>query len=42
MNSKNDFASGAFTQAVIDAAIKVALVFVMVIWCFQIIKPLLK
>lgn len=41
MNSKNDLTSGTFTHAVIDAAIKVALIFVMVIWCFQIIRPFL-
>lgn len=41
MNKKQDFISGAFTHAVVDAAIKVAMVFVMVVWCFEIVRPFL-
>ncbi|WP_394495842.1 AI-2E family transporter [Shewanella sp. ENK2] len=39
MSDKNISTPAGFTHAAVDAAIKIALIFIMVIWCFKIIQP---
>ncbi|WP_144209369.1 AI-2E family transporter [Shewanella donghaensis] len=39
MSDKKISTAGEFTNATVDAAIKIALIFIMVIWCFKIIQP---
>ncbi|MCL1141780.1 AI-2E family transporter [Shewanella gaetbuli] len=39
MSDKPITNSKEFTNAAVDAAIKIALIFIMVIWCFKIIQP---
>ncbi|MDO6680435.1 AI-2E family transporter [Shewanella sp. 4_MG-2023] len=39
MSDKPISSSKEFTHAAVDAAIKIALIFIMVIWCFKIIQP---